>query len=69
MVEVSGIGIYDPKPLDEYWDKIFSLRRKNFCFIWISYQSYSYARKDEARIIRNNEKNEEYYIYLEILKT
>uniref|UniRef100_A0A0K0F3G2 glucuronosyltransferase n=1 Tax=Strongyloides venezuelensis TaxID=75913 RepID=A0A0K0F3G2_STRVS len=28
MVEVSGIGIKDPKPLDEYWDKILSLRNK-----------------------------------------
>uniref|UniRef100_A0A0K0F3F8 glucuronosyltransferase n=1 Tax=Strongyloides venezuelensis TaxID=75913 RepID=A0A0K0F3F8_STRVS len=28
MVEVSGIGIKDLKPLDEYWDKILSLRNK-----------------------------------------
>uniref|UniRef100_A0A0N5B5G8 glucuronosyltransferase n=1 Tax=Strongyloides papillosus TaxID=174720 RepID=A0A0N5B5G8_STREA len=28
MVEVSGIGIKDPKPLNEYWNKIFSLRNK-----------------------------------------
>uniref|UniRef100_A0A0N5B375 glucuronosyltransferase n=1 Tax=Strongyloides papillosus TaxID=174720 RepID=A0A0N5B375_STREA len=28
MVEVSGIGIKDPKPLDEYWNKILSLRNK-----------------------------------------
>uniref|UniRef100_A0A0N5BJ89 glucuronosyltransferase n=2 Tax=Strongyloides papillosus TaxID=174720 RepID=A0A0N5BJ89_STREA len=28
MIEVSGIGIKDPKPLDKYWDKILSLRNK-----------------------------------------
>uniref|UniRef100_A0A0N5BJ88 glucuronosyltransferase n=1 Tax=Strongyloides papillosus TaxID=174720 RepID=A0A0N5BJ88_STREA len=28
MIEVSGIGIKDPKPLDEYWNKILSLRNK-----------------------------------------
>uniref|UniRef100_A0A0K0F3G1 glucuronosyltransferase n=1 Tax=Strongyloides venezuelensis TaxID=75913 RepID=A0A0K0F3G1_STRVS len=28
MVEVSGIGIKDPNSLDEYWDKILSLRNK-----------------------------------------
>uniref|UniRef100_A0A0N5BUV2 glucuronosyltransferase n=1 Tax=Strongyloides papillosus TaxID=174720 RepID=A0A0N5BUV2_STREA len=28
MIEVSGIGIKDPKPLDEYWNKILSFRNK-----------------------------------------
>uniref|UniRef100_A0A0K0F3H3 glucuronosyltransferase n=1 Tax=Strongyloides venezuelensis TaxID=75913 RepID=A0A0K0F3H3_STRVS len=28
MIEVSGIGIKDPKPLDEYWNKILSLKNK-----------------------------------------
>uniref|UniRef100_A0A0N5BS62 glucuronosyltransferase n=1 Tax=Strongyloides papillosus TaxID=174720 RepID=A0A0N5BS62_STREA len=28
MIEVSGIGVKDPKPLDEYWNKILSLRNK-----------------------------------------
>uniref|UniRef100_A0A0N5BDT8 glucuronosyltransferase n=1 Tax=Strongyloides papillosus TaxID=174720 RepID=A0A0N5BDT8_STREA len=28
MIEVSGIGIKDPKPLNEYWRKILSLRNK-----------------------------------------
>uniref|UniRef100_A0A0N5A0P5 UDP-glucuronosyltransferase n=1 Tax=Parastrongyloides trichosuri TaxID=131310 RepID=A0A0N5A0P5_PARTI len=29
MVEVSGIGISEAKPLNDYWDKILSLRSKN----------------------------------------
>uniref|UniRef100_A0A0N5BSR6 glucuronosyltransferase n=1 Tax=Strongyloides papillosus TaxID=174720 RepID=A0A0N5BSR6_STREA len=28
MIEVSGIGVKDPQPLNEYWNKILSLRNK-----------------------------------------
>uniref|UniRef100_A0A0K0FG90 glucuronosyltransferase n=1 Tax=Strongyloides venezuelensis TaxID=75913 RepID=A0A0K0FG90_STRVS len=40
MVEVSGIGIKDPKPLDEYWDKILSLRNKT---VLVSFGSFAKA--------------------------
>uniref|UniRef100_A0A0N5BUV5 glucuronosyltransferase n=1 Tax=Strongyloides papillosus TaxID=174720 RepID=A0A0N5BUV5_STREA len=40
MVEVSGIGIKDPKPLDEYWSKIISLRNKT---VIISFGSFAKA--------------------------
>uniref|UniRef100_A0A0N5BI84 glucuronosyltransferase n=1 Tax=Strongyloides papillosus TaxID=174720 RepID=A0A0N5BI84_STREA len=38
MIEVAGIGVKDPKPLDEYWNKILSLRNKT---ILISFGTYS----------------------------
>uniref|UniRef100_A0A0N5BGR8 glucuronosyltransferase n=1 Tax=Strongyloides papillosus TaxID=174720 RepID=A0A0N5BGR8_STREA len=40
MVEVSGIGIKDPKPLDEYWHKILSLRNKT---VLVSFGSFAKA--------------------------
>uniref|UniRef100_A0A0N5BRH9 glucuronosyltransferase n=1 Tax=Strongyloides papillosus TaxID=174720 RepID=A0A0N5BRH9_STREA len=40
MVEVSGIGIKDPKPLDEYWNKILSLRNKT---VLVSFGSFAKA--------------------------
>uniref|UniRef100_A0A0K0F3H6 glucuronosyltransferase n=1 Tax=Strongyloides venezuelensis TaxID=75913 RepID=A0A0K0F3H6_STRVS len=38
MIEVSGIGIKDPKPLDEYWNEILSLRNKT---VLISFGTYA----------------------------
>uniref|UniRef100_A0A0K0F3F6 glucuronosyltransferase n=1 Tax=Strongyloides venezuelensis TaxID=75913 RepID=A0A0K0F3F6_STRVS len=40
MVEVSGIGIKDPEPLGEYWDKILSLRNKT---VLVSFGSFAKA--------------------------
>uniref|UniRef100_A0A0K0FG88 glucuronosyltransferase n=1 Tax=Strongyloides venezuelensis TaxID=75913 RepID=A0A0K0FG88_STRVS len=40
MVEVSGIGIKDPKPLDEYWNKILSLRSKT---VLVSFGTFTKA--------------------------
>uniref|UniRef100_A0A0N5B374 glucuronosyltransferase n=1 Tax=Strongyloides papillosus TaxID=174720 RepID=A0A0N5B374_STREA len=38
MIEVSGIGIKDPKPLDEYWSKILSIRNKT---VLVSFGTYA----------------------------
>ncbi|CEF64931.1 UDP-glucuronosyl/UDP-glucosyltransferase family-containing protein [Strongyloides ratti] len=38
MIEISGIGIPDPKQLDEYWDKILSLRKYT---VLISFGSFA----------------------------
>uniref|UniRef100_A0A0N5BUV6 glucuronosyltransferase n=1 Tax=Strongyloides papillosus TaxID=174720 RepID=A0A0N5BUV6_STREA len=40
MVEVSGIGIKDTKPLDEYWSKILSLRNKT---VLVSFGTFTKA--------------------------
>uniref|UniRef100_A0A0N5BUV4 glucuronosyltransferase n=1 Tax=Strongyloides papillosus TaxID=174720 RepID=A0A0N5BUV4_STREA len=40
MVEVSGIGIKDTKPLNEYWNKILSLRNKT---VLVSFGTFTKA--------------------------
>uniref|UniRef100_A0A0K0FG86 glucuronosyltransferase n=1 Tax=Strongyloides venezuelensis TaxID=75913 RepID=A0A0K0FG86_STRVS len=46
MVEVSGIGINDPKPLDENWNKILSLRSKTILVSFGTYVKSIYMPED-----------------------
>ncbi|CEF69828.1 UDP-glucuronosyl/UDP-glucosyltransferase family-containing protein [Strongyloides ratti] len=42
MIEISGIGISEVKPLDEYWDKIMNLKKNT---ILISFGSFAKSSK------------------------
>uniref|UniRef100_A0A0N5BUV7 glucuronosyltransferase n=1 Tax=Strongyloides papillosus TaxID=174720 RepID=A0A0N5BUV7_STREA len=46
MVEVSGIGIKDTKPLNEYWNKILSLRNKTILVSFGTFTKATYMPED-----------------------
>uniref|UniRef100_A0A0N5A5S8 glucuronosyltransferase n=1 Tax=Parastrongyloides trichosuri TaxID=131310 RepID=A0A0N5A5S8_PARTI len=46
MIEVSGIGIKDSKPLDDYWNKILSLRSKTILISFGTIAKSSFMPED-----------------------
>uniref|UniRef100_A0A0N4ZGM1 glucuronosyltransferase n=1 Tax=Parastrongyloides trichosuri TaxID=131310 RepID=A0A0N4ZGM1_PARTI len=46
MVEVSGIGIQEPKPLNKYWNKVLSLRNQTILISFGTFAKSIYMPKD-----------------------